>query len=532
MRCAVSIFLGCLLLAGGVEARNLEPGVSTPQDAINAGEVDATTLFYRGLHLFSNSFTMEDHYGEGPDGPRQGAAADLPGALPYIRINGLDAQSCMECHSRMGMRAMDGLEMPREPGTVGGSGGIASNVISLEGTEALEEAFVRNPPHLFGSGYVERLAQEMSEDLQTIRHNAIFDSVATGEPVRRELISKGVSFGYLTASPIGSVDLSELDGVSIDLVVRPFQFKGIASSVRNFVVGALNFHFSVQPREALVRHLIEDDGDAVREEILEGDVTAMTFFVSALRPPMSDTRGLDADTVERGRMLFETIGCAECHVPSLRMNYGPIFLFDPRATEPAEKRDWGGDYVSIQKARRELGPTMSLVVDRPEDLAPMREHAREGKGLRYPGWYYDLSDRTLPDEALPRLDRNEDGSVDVPLYSDLRRHRMGEQLADVRDQVTDVLSLRVRRDEFLTRPLWGVADTGPWMHDGRALSLEEAIRLHGGEGSEAATAAAAFESLAEEDRAAVVTFLKSLRVRPLGHMPEPGVRHRTGMVVR
>jgi cytochrome c peroxidase len=63
-------------------------------------------------------------------------------------------------------------------------------------------------------------------------------------------------------------------------------------------------------------------------------------------------------------------------------------------------------------------------------------------------------------------------------------------------------------DEWRTPPLWGVADSAPYLHDGRASTLEEAIKLHGGQG---ATAAANFQGLHEVDQAAVITFLRTLR---------------------
>ena len=62
-------------------------------------------------------------------------------------------------------------------------------------------------------------------------------------------------------------------------------------------------------------------------------------------------------------------------------------------------------------------------------------------------------------------------------------------------QPTDVAGLVVPEDEFLTRPLWGVGDTGPWLHDGRAESLEEAILLHRSDGSEANDVIDAFTKL-------------------------------------
>ncbi len=53
----------------------------------------------------------------------------------------------------------------------------------------------------------------------------------------------------------------------------------------------------------------------------------------------------------------------------------------------------------------------------------------------------------------------------------------------------------VAEDEFLTRPLWGLADTGPWLHDGRAQSLMEAIILHDSPGTDASPIIAAFKAL-------------------------------------
>jgi CxxC motif-containing protein (DUF1111 family) len=73
---------------------------------------------------------------------------------------------------------------------------------------------------------------------------------------------------------------------------------------------------------------------------------------------------------------------------------------------------------------------------------------------------------------------------------------------------------------FLTPELWGVGNTGPWLHDGRAGTLEEAILLHGEDDppapgdpgrSEAQESRDAFAALPEDQRSALVTFLLSLR---------------------
>jgi CxxC motif-containing protein (DUF1111 family) len=62
--------------------------------------------------------------------------------------------------------------------------------------------------------------------------------------------------------------------------------------------------------------------------------------------------------------------------------------------------------------------------------------------------------------------------------------------------------------EWRTPPLWGVADSAPYLHDGRAATLNEAISLHGGE---ALDSKQRFFELPEEDRRAVVEFLTCLR---------------------
>lgn len=100
----------------------------------------------------------------------------------------------------------------------------------------------------------------------------------------------------------------------------------------------------------------------------------------------------------------------------------------------------------------------------------------------------------------------------VPLYSDLLLHDMGPGLAE--DYRTGVAS----GAEFRTQPLWGVAAAGPHLHDGRADTLDEAIRWHGGE---ARAAKERYEALADGERGALIAFLESLggRARP-GSLPE------------
>jgi CxxC motif-containing protein (DUF1111 family) len=63
----------------------------------------------------------------------------------------------------------------------------------------------------------------------------------------------------------------------------------------------------------------------------------------------------------------------------------------------------------------------------------------------------------------------------------------------------------------LTRPLWGLAESPPYLHDGRAATIPEAILAHGGEAKEARDA---FAALSPESQANVHIFLLSLTREP------------------
>ena len=65
-----------------------------------------------------------------------------------------------------------------------------------------------------------------------------------------------------------------------------------------------------------------------------------------------------------------------------------------------------------------------------------------------------------------------------------------------------------RPDEWKTPPLWGVADTAPYLHDGSAPDLASAIEAHDGEAQHVMKR---YRALPRADRDLVVRFLKTLR---------------------
>jgi CxxC motif-containing protein (DUF1111 family) len=105
------------------------------------------------------------------------------------------------------------------------------------------------------------------------------------------------------------------------------------------------------------------------------------------------------------------------------------------------------------------------------------------------------------------------GTVDG-LYSDLLLHRMGQDLVGGGSYgepplpIPDSPGEGPSPSEWRTPPLWGVADSAPYLHDGRAATLEEAIKMHGGQG---ARSVGKFAALKREEQGAVIAFLKTLR---------------------
>ena len=80
---------------------------------------------------------------------------------------------------------------------------------------------------------------------------------------------------------------------------------------------------------------------------------------------------------------------------------------------------------------------------------------------------------------------------------------MGDGLAE-RFALADEATNRA----FTTAKLWGVADSGPWLHGGRALTISSAILMHGGE---AQVARDNFDALSDAEKTSVLEFLRSLR---------------------
>ena len=79
------------------------------------------------------------------------------------------------------------------------------------------------------------------------------------------------------------------------------------------------------------------------------------------------------------------------------------------------------------------------------------------------------------------------------------------------------LTVKIDPCEFLTADLWGIGQTAPYMHDGRAGTLLEAIREHCSTGERVGEGDAScrrFNDASDSEQTAVIAFLMNQVFRP------------------
>lgn len=410
-----------------------------------------------GLHDLPRLFQFGDalfgHEFRGSDGYGDGAAPVPLRRVHAGRRGGLDSFSCAGCHSL---------------GGADGAGAATQNAFLRGDGDDIDTAVARNPPAVIGLGFVQALAVEMTRELQYARDEALADAAATGQSVEVVLASKGVGFGRLWARPDGSVDTRELEGIDADLVVKPFGWKGTLPSLRRAVEDAALVHFGIQSHVLALAHQADPDparlgsgpawydpdDDGRARELEEGTLTATAVYLAMLEAPQIIPPH-DAglrDRWARGSAHFDAVGCNDCHRRELPLT-SPTWEEWPDTT--------GGPPV-----------TLNLQLD--------GEHPKAG--------------------------------ARVQLFSDLKRHDMGPALADPHEGLPG----EPPAGTFLTRPLWGLAESPPYLHDGRAATIPEAIAAHDGE---AEASRVAFEGLGDDERADLHVFLLSLSRVPRLRVP-------------
>ena len=472
---AMSAFLMLATRAAAHEIRTCPPGINdTPAMAEHFDQADILQMpfprvFALGQSIFVTDFNACD--GAGRPGTNGGITSRTPDPLEgprFTRISAPDANSCAGCHNQ-----------PQ----AGGAGDfvanvfvLAQNAIPVSGTilssDFTETFLERNTLGMFGSGAIELLGREMTADLRALESQAINQAANSGNDATVQLVSKGISFGSLTAHSDGSLDVSQVEGVDPDLVVKPFSRKGVMRSVREFTVNAFNQHHGMQAVERFGLGT-DPDQDGITNELLIGDVTAASVFQEALPVPVQKSHPDNARAFARGQQLFANVGCAGCHVPALPLR--STEFCDPNPMNPSS-----GPFKTFADTSQSYCFDLKQVSGLKDNMVPA---------------YTDLKRHVICDYNKPHY-CNEPSSMLQP---------------------SDSLVL-CPYDSFLTAKLWDVGNSAPWGHRGDLDTIVEAILAHGGE---AAQSEADFEQLSNADQSSVVAFLKTLVMPNQPNDPNP-----------
>jgi hypothetical protein len=412
--------------------------------------------------------------------PRADLGGDSEWAMHLpMREGGPNATSCISCHSS----PIDN-----------GAGGVAQNVVvdplhTGDPAQYLE----RNTLHLFALGAPQRIAEEMTTELHDQRDSLREKLCDTGGIGTVRLTAKTTDFGELGGIANGTgedcritFDYGQISGIDDDLVVRPFGWKGNHATIRSFTRSAAHNELGMQAVELVGSS--DGDGDGVTNELSIGDLTALSVYMAALERPTSKVELADLglvpisaeerSAIAKGSDQFVQTGCAACHTPELLLDM-PIFQ------EPSAHAAYREDTLpSGMPAKSEgLDAVHAIRFDLTNDQPNNRIETATGE------------------VRLGSFAKASDGRMLVRWYSDFKRHDMGPELADPVDAFGYGASV------WPTRSLAGVGSTGPWLHNGHATTLQEAIEAHGGE---AADSRARYQQLASQDRENLIVFLNSL----------------------
>jgi len=436
------------------------------QSDLAAGSLSLNDIFNVGAAWAEIRFNLCD--GQGRPATTGDGSKRVAGQPAMLRTSGPEASSCFGCHAQ-----------PRS----GGAGDFVAN--TFNGTETLDPVTMsispdlsneRGTPGMFGSGYIELLGREMTADLQAQAAQYAADEYSGTVTFK----TKGVKFDVKFKNGV----VKKTWGIDTDLVVKPFGAGGTKVSLRQFTVEALNRHHGIQAEERYDIFIGDPDfdEDGFSREMTVGDVTTITMWQAMLDRPLPEASDDPEEqaAIDAGEELFDDIGCTGCHKSEL-------VLDNRRFCEPNPYNP--GSLFTDQSLK------VCVLLD------------------------YDTQDLTKQDDT----DANAppaDTALPIYAYTDLKRHHMCDDPADVVDPIRTLCNEshdegRPAQDGypgaefFMTADLWSTGESAPYGHNNHFPLLSEVILAHGGEARKSRDRYAA---LADDDQRAVILWLRSPKI--------------------
>ncbi|MFT5051849.1 MAG: CxxC motif-containing protein (DUF1111 family) [Chlamydiales bacterium] len=313
----------------------------------------------------------------------------------------MNADSCRACHQDPAIGGAGGLEL--NVSRFGDDNGGAGPFVNLPGGQGLSKLFPPNTEgreeHISDPTYV----YEQRQPPTTFGMGAINSIPEAAILANQDLADGNMDgiFGYARMVNVNGID-----------EVGRFGWKAQVPEITDFARDAMGNECGMTTTDGGRGFAVLSDADSVADpELPQGDLDDIVFFMSNLATPQRTGSG--APEVGMGELLFDSVGCATCHVPTLVDDLG----------------------------------------------------------------------------------------ADVNLYSNLLVHNVMD------GSFRGMAEPGAPAGFYRTAPLWGIVDTAPYMHDGRAEDLRQAIDAHAGE---ALGVRNAYLALPMVDQEALLRFLEDL----------------------
>ncbi len=286
-------------------------------------------------------------------------------------------------------------------------------------------------------------------------------------------------------------------------VAGKYGWRGQVNTLSDFVAGACATELGLNV--AGTSQQANDPADphylSLASDISTTQVAELTSYVADLPAPSKQLLSLEErKQVRLGEQVFNSVGCADCHIadlPPARGIFSDLLLHDmgPELQDPFPASAYqqisthSDAPASLYQNRYGSGETSPYRTGSPPNRAgppPNRRRSapRVVSSLVPAGTPQAIAMDYPEQPQFPRGDANE---------ADLNGlHRF---------------SWDALQREWKTPPLWGVADSAPYLHDGRAETLTDAIQWHGGEADESKRK---FFELKEDQKELLLAFLENL----------------------
>ncbi|MFI5458487.1 MAG: di-heme oxidoredictase family protein [Isosphaerales bacterium] len=386
---------------------------------------------------------------------------------------------------------------------------LAQNSINFEQNQILNRIgefdivrSQRNPTALFGAGLLDSIPEQVIEEAAKVKHAGF---------------------------PAVSGRISRLK----DKRIGRFGWKAQTASLQDFVLTACAVELGLEvPGRHQGGSPQKPEAQAKGLDLALEECNSLAAYIRELPRPSERTPATanEAHEIAAGRALFATIGCATCHTPKLGDvvgiysdlllhdlgqqlgDTGQYGVFDPSSSEDeivdevGPIADAAGGLpppIRVRSSAESVAVSVTLdararvvAVSAPAPPAPLGAAVAPAPPPEAP----QVPAPAAPPASEMVVQQSAGGMIRISSM-------MQGNVTAVKRPTTGPAS----RFEWRTPPLWGFRDSGPYLHDGRAETLDQTVALHGGE---AAMIAPKYFRLSGKERRQVEAFLKSLTAPP------------------